>query len=35
MKITVFENGKPVEKEISYKEYKEIMERTSIIWRKK
>lgn len=35
MKITIFENGKAKEKEISYKEYKEMMEKTSVIWRKK
>lgn len=34
MKITVFENGKPVEKEISYAEYKKMMENSTVIWRK-
>ena len=33
MKITVFENGKPIEKEISYSEYKKMMEGSSVVWR--
>ena len=33
MIITVFENGKPVDKEISTKEFQEIREKTDLVWR--
>ena len=35
MKITVFENGKAVEKEITYAEFKKMMEKTEVVWRNK
>lgn len=33
MIITVFENGKPVEKEISIKEFQKTKEKTELVWR--